>query len=391
MLAPGARSSHLAIRRLPCRLSFSTARGRRACARKSVLAHSPISTEEERAMAARVAINGFGRIGRNILRAAVGRKTEDLEFVAVNDLTDAGTLAHLFKYDSVHGIFTGEVRTEDDLLHISGTPVRVLSERDPSKLPWDELGVDIVLEATGFFRSREAAAQHLEAGADKVIITAPAKTPDVTIVLGVNNGDYDPASHHVLSNASCTTNCVAPVAKVLHENFGFERGLMTTIHSYTNDQRILDLPHKDLRRARAAALSIIPTTTGAARAIALVLPELEGKVDGMAMRVPTPNVSLVDLVATVERETNTQEVNEAFRSAAAGELAGILEYADEPLVSADYVGNPASSIVDSLATSVLDGRMVKIIAWYDNEWGYSNRSLELASFVAARLPATSGV
>ncbi len=342
-------------------------------------------------MAARVAINGFGRIGRNILRAAFGRKTEDLEFVAVNDLTDAETLAHLFKYDSVHGIFPGEVRTEDNLLHISGTPVRVLSERDPSKLPWDELGVDIVLEATGFFRSREAAAQHLEAGADKVIITAPAKTPDVTIVLGVNSGDYDPASHHVLSNASCTTNCVAPVAKVLDENFGFERGLMTTIHSYTNDQRILDLPHKDLRRARAAALSIIPTTTGAARAISLVLPELEGKVDGMALRVPTPNVSLVDLVATVERETNTREVNEAFRCAAAGELAGILEYSDEPLVSIDYVGNPASSIVDSLATSVLDGHMIKIIAWYDNEWGYSNRSLELASFVAARLPATSGV
>jgi glyceraldehyde 3-phosphate dehydrogenase len=253
-----------------------------------------------------VAINGFGRIGRNILRAAIGRKTEDLEFVAVNDLTDAETLAHLFKYDSVHGTFPADVRTEDDLLHISGTHVRVLSERDPSKLPWDELGVDIVLEATGFFRSREAAAQHLDAGADKVIITAPAKKPDVTIVLGVNSGDYDPASHHVLSNASCTTNCVAPVAKVLHANFGFERGLMTTIHSYTNDQRILDLPHKDLRRARAAALSIIPTTTGAARAIALVLPELEGKVDGMAMRVPTPNVSLVDLVATVERETNTR-------------------------------------------------------------------------------------
>jgi len=342
-------------------------------------------------VAARVAINGFGRIGRLILRAAIGRKTEDLEFVAVNDLTDAETLAHLFKYDSVHGIFPGDVRTEDDLLHISGEPVRVLSEPDPSKLPWDELGVDIVLEATGFFRSREAAALHLEAGADKVIITAPAKKPDVTIVLGVNSGDYDPASHDVLSNASCTTNCVAPVAKVLHGTFGFERGLMTTIHSYTNDQRILDLPHKDLRRARAAALSIIPTTTGAARAIALVLPELEGKVDGMAMRVPTPNVSLVDLVATVERETNTQEVNEAFRSAAAGELAGILEYSNEPLVSCDYVGNPASSIVDSLTTSVLDGHMVKIIAWYDNEWGYSNRSLELASFVAARMPATSGI
>ena len=342
-------------------------------------------------MAARVAINGFGRIGRLILRAAVARKTDDLEFVAVNDLTDAGTLAHLFKYDSVHGIFPGDVRTSDGVLHVAGAPVRVLSERDPSQLPWDDLGVDIVFEATGLFRSRETAAQHLAAGAGKVIITAPAKEPDVTIVLGVNGADYDPASHHILSNASCTTNCVAPVAKVLHDNFGFERGLMTTVHSYTNDQRILDLPHKDLRRARAAALSIIPTTTGAARAIALVLPELEGKVDGMAMRVPTPNVSIVDLVAMVEKDTSAKEVNEAFRSVAAGSLAGILQYTDEPLVSTDYVGNPASSIVDGLATTVLDGRMVKIIAWYDNEWGYSNRSLELASYVAARMPAASGV
>ena len=342
-------------------------------------------------MAARVAINGFGRIGRNILRAAIARDVEDLEFVAVNDLTDAATLAHLFKYDSVHRTFPGEVSAKDDVLQLAGTAVRVLSEREPGDLPWDDLGVEIVLEATGLFRSREAAARHLEAGASKVIITAPAKGPDVTIVLGVNAGDYDPAVHHVISNASCTTNCVAPVAKVLHERFGFERGLMTTVHSYTNDQRILDLPHKDLRRARAAAMSIIPTTTGAARAIALVLPALDGKVDGMAMRVPTPNVSLVDLVVDLQRETSSAEVNEAFRTAAAGVLAGVLAYTEEPLVSSDYIGHPASSIVDGPSTAVIDGRMVKVIAWYDNEWGYSNRSLELASFVAARQPAASGV
>ncbi len=342
-------------------------------------------------MAARVAINGFGRIGRNILRAAIAREVEDLEFVAVNDLTDAATLAHLFKYDSVHRTFPGEVSAKDDVLQLAGGSVRVLSEREPGDLPWDDLGVEIVLEATGLFRSREAAARHLEAGASKVIITAPAKGPDVTIVLGVNAGDYDPAVHHVISNASCTTNCVAPVAKVLHERFGFERGLMTTVHSYTNDQRILDLPHKDLRRARAAAMSIIPTTTGAARAIALVLPALDGKVDGMAMRVPTPNVSLVDLVVDLQRETSSAEVNEAFRVSAAGDLAGILAYTEEPLVSSDYIGHPASSIVDGPSTAVIDGRMVKVIAWYDNEWGYSNRSLDLASFVAARQPAASGV
>lgn len=342
-------------------------------------------------MAARVAINGFGRIGRNMLRAAIARKMEDLEFVAVNDLTDPGTLAHLLRYDSVHGAFRGEVRTEEDALVIDGKRLQVLSEHDPANLPWDELGVDVVLEATGLFRSRDDASKHLRAGARKVIITAPAKNPDVTIVLGVNQGSYDPDTHHVISNASCTTNCIAPVAKVLAEQFGFERGLMTTVHSYTNDQRILDLPHKDLRRDRAAALSIIPTTTGAAKATGVVLPSLEGRIDGMSMRVPTPDVSLIDLVAEVERETSAREVNEAFRSSAAGELAGILEYTDEPLVSTDYIGNPASAIVDGLSTAVMRGHLVKIIAWYDNEWGYSNRCLELASFVAARLPAASGV
>ena len=342
-------------------------------------------------MAARVAINGFGRIGRNILRGALERKTDDLEFVAVNDITDADTLAHLFKYDSVHRTFPGEVESAGDALHVGGKTVQVLAERDPTSLPWEDLGVDIVFEATGIFRSRDGAAKHLEAGAAKVIITAPAKGPDVTIVLGVNGDAYDPAAHDIISNASCTTNCIAPVAKVLNDDFGIERGLMTTIHSYTNDQRILDLPHKDLRRARAAALSIIPTTTGAARATALVLPELEGKLDGMAMRVPTPNVSIVDLVASLEKATSAPEVNEAFRSAAAGPLAGILHYTDEPLVSTDYIGHPASSIVDGLCTSVIDDRMVKVVAWYDNEWAYSIRSLELASFVAARQPTASGV
>ena len=342
-------------------------------------------------MAARVAINGFGRIGRNVLRAAISRRSKDLDFVAVNDLTDAKTLAHLFKYDSVHGIFPGDVQAEADGLEVNGERVRVLSEREPANLPWRDLGIDVVLEATGFFRARDDAARHLEAGASKVIITAPAKGPDITVVLGVNGDAYDPATHDVISNASCTTNCIAPVAKVLHDQFGFEQGLMTTVHSYTNDQRILDLPHKDLRRARAAAMSIIPTTTGAAKATSLVLPALEGRLDGMSMRVPTPDVSIVDLVATVETETNVREVNEAFRSSAAGELAGILAYTDEPLVSTDYIGNPASAIVDGLSTAVIRERMVKVIAWYDNEWGYSNRCLELASFVAARLPAASGV
>ncbi len=340
-------------------------------------------------MTVRVAINGFGRIGRNMLRAALGSGGEGLDFVAVNDLTDAKTLAHLFKYDSVHGRFPGDVHVDDQDLVIGHERVRVLSERDPAALPWAELGVDVVIESTGIFRARDQAAMHLEAGAKKVIISAPAKEPDVTLVLGVNADQYDPESHHVISNASCTTNCVAPVAKVLLDGFGFEHGLMTTIHAYTNDQRLLDLPHKDLRRARAAALSIIPTTTGAARAVGLVLPELAGKLDGMAMRVPTPDVSIVDLVATVERETTAEEVNAAFQTAAGGPMDGILEFTDEPLVSVDFTTHPASSVVDGLSTSVIGGRLVKVIAWYDNEWGYSCRCVDLARFVGERLPAGS--
>ncbi len=339
-------------------------------------------------MTARIAINGFGRIGRNVLRAAK-QSGSDLDFVAVNDLTDAATLAHLFKYDSVHGRFPGEVRVEGSDLVISGDRVRVLSERDPSALPWSDLGVDIVIESTGLFRGRDQAAKHLEAGARKVIISAPAKDPDVTIVLGVNAEAYDPAAHDIISNASCTTNCIAPVVKVLLDEFGFERGLMTTVHAYTNDQRILDLQHKDLRRARAAALSIIPTTTGAAKAVGLVLPQVQGRLDGMAMRVPTPDVSIVDLVATVSRRTSAEEINAAFRAAAGGAMDGVLEYTEEPLVSVDFTGNPASSIIDAQSTSVIDGTLVKVISWYDNEWGYSNRCVDLAGFVAERLPAVS--
>jgi glyceraldehyde 3-phosphate dehydrogenase len=342
-------------------------------------------------MSVRVAINGFGRIGRNILRAALDADYSDLEFVAVNDLTDAQTLAHLFRYDSVHRRFRGDVRVDGGALTVNGQGIQVLSEKDPGSLPWDDLGVDIVIESTGFFRTREGAGKHLEAGARKVIISAPAKGPDFTIVLGVNTEDYDPDSHHVISNASCTTNCVAPVVKVLLDTFGFEHGLMTTIHSYTNDQRLLDLPHKDLRRARAAAMSIIPTTTGAAKAVGLVLPAVEGRLDGMAMRVPTPDVSLVDLVARVGRDASTDEVNAAFRSQAEGALSGVLEYNDEPLVSVDYTGHPASSIVDGMSTSVIADRMVKVISWYDNEWGYSRRCLDLARYIGERLPAGAGV
>ncbi len=341
-------------------------------------------------MSVRVAINGFGRIGRNILRAALAQRDQDLEFVAVNDLTDAETLAHLLRYDSVHGRFPGDVSVESDGLRVDGRSLRVLSERDPASLPWGELEVDVVLESTGVFRARKDAAKHLDAGARKVIITAPAKQPDITIVLGVNEGAYDPEAHHVLSNASCTTNCVAPVVKVLLEEFGFEWGLMTTVHSYTNDQQLLDLPHKDLRRARAAALSIIPTTTGAARATGLVLPEVQGKLDGMAMRVPTPDVSIVDLVATVERDTSVEAVNDAFRRRAGDDLEGILAFSDDPLVSVDYVGHPASAILDALSTAVMGDRLVKVIAWYDNEWGYSRRCLELARHVGERLPARAG-
>ncbi len=337
-------------------------------------------------MPVRVAINGFGRIGRNILRAAYASDEHDLEFVAVNDLTEPETLGHLFQWDSVHGPFEGEASVEGDALRVEGDEIRVLQEPEPGELPWDELGVDVVLEATGRFREREQAAAHLSAGARKVIITAPATGPDVTICLGVNEGDYDPASHDVISNASCTTNCVAPVVKVLLEEFGFERGLMNTVHSYTTSQRLLDLPHKDLRRGRAAAMSIIPTTTGAARATALVLPEVEGRLDGMAMRVPTPDVSIVDLVATLGRDVPVDELNEAFRRRAEGDLEGILAFSDEPLVSVDYTGHPASSIVDGPSNAVQQDGMVRVVSWYDNEWGYSNRCLELADHVARRLP-----
>ncbi len=336
-------------------------------------------------MATRVAINGFGRIGRNVLRSAKLSGRDDIDFVAVNDLTDAETLGHLLTYDSVHRTYQGTVEVTDDGLIVDGDQIRVFSERDPAKLPWDEMGVDVVVESTGIFRDRAGAAKHLEAGARKVVITAPAKNEDITVVLGVNEDDYDAENHDVISNASCTTNCLAPVVKVLLEEFGFRRGLMTTVHAYTNDQNILDLPHKDLRRARAAGLSIIPTTTGAAKATALVLPEVEGRLDGMAMRVPTADVSVVDLVAELERDTSVEEVNELFRAKAAGELEGILGYSDEPLVSIDYTTDPRSSIVDGLSTAVMDGRMVKVLAWYDNEWGYSNRVLDLVGHVARQL------
>lgn len=335
-------------------------------------------------MSARVAINGFGRIGRNTLRAAV-RDDADLEFVAFNDLTDAETLAHLLKYDSVHGRFDGEVEATGEGLRVGDETIRVLSERDPAALPWGELEIDIVIEATGLFRDRDSASKHLEAGAHKVIITAPAKSPDVTVCMGVNHEAFDADSHHLVSNASCTTNCLAPVAKVLDERFGLERGWMTTIHAYTSNQKIQDLPHKDLRRARAAAVSMIPTTTGAAKAVGLVLPELDGKLDGCAIRVPTPNVSVVDLVAHVAEDTDAEAVNDAFRQAAAGPLEGILDVSDEPLVSIDYNGNPFSSTVDADFTSVVGGTLVQVLSWYDNEMGYSTRVKDLAEFIATRL------
>lgn len=336
-------------------------------------------------MAIRVAINGFGRIGRNVLRSAKKAGHTDLDFVAVNDLTDNATLAHLLQYDSVHGRYPGTVEVTDDGLRVDGDDLRVLSERDPSKLPWDDLGVDIVIESTGIFTHRDKASQHLEAGARKVIISAPAKEEDITIVLGVNEDRYDPASHDIISNASCTTNCLAPVVKVLLDSFGFRRGFMTTVHAYTNDQQILDLPHKDLRRARAAALSMIPTTTGAARATSLVLPEVKGKLDGMAIRVPTPDVSLIDLVAELESEVDVETVNDAYASAAEGAMKGILGVEPRPLVSVDYTGDPHSAVVDTLSTGVMENRMVKVVAWYDNEWGYSNRVVDLARFVGERL------
>jgi glyceraldehyde 3-phosphate dehydrogenase len=332
----------------------------------------------------KVAINGFGRIGRNILRAAK-KSGAQFDFIAVNDLTDNTTLAHLLRYDSVHGKYPGSVEASQNGIRVDGDEIRVLSEKDPGQLPWKDLGVDIVFESSGRFTDRDAAAKHLSAGARKVIITAPAKKEDITIVMGVNHTKYDPANHHVISNASCTTNCLVPVVKVLLDSFGFRRGLMTTVHSYTNDQNILDLPHKDLRRARAAGLSIIPTTTGAAKATSLVLPELKGKIDGIAMRVPTADVSVVDLTAELEKNVTVEQVNDAFRAAAKGELKGILDVSDEELVSVDYIGNSASSIVDSLSTFVLEDRLVKVMSWYDNEWGYSVRCVDLAAHIAGTL------
>ncbi|MBN6885380.1 glyceraldehyde 3-phosphate dehydrogenase (phosphorylating) [Cytobacillus horneckiae] len=333
-------------------------------------------------MAIKVGINGFGRIGRNVLRAAFGH--EEIEIVAINDLTDADMLAHLLKYDSVHGTFKEEVHVDGEDLVVGGKKIKVLAERNPAELGWGDLGVDIVIESTGRFTKRADAAMHLEAGAKKVIISAPASDEDITIVMGVNQDKYDPASHHIVSNASCTTNCLAPFAKVLNDSFGIKRGMMTTVHSYTNDQQILDLPHKDYRRARAAAENIIPTTTGAAKAVSLVLPELKGKLNGGAMRVPTPNVSLVDLVAELDKEVTIDEVNKALRDASEGELKGILAYSEEPLVSGDYNGNPASSTIDALSTMVMDGSMIKVISWYDNESGYSHRVVDLVEYMAEK-------
>ncbi len=333
-------------------------------------------------VAIRFGINGFGRIGRNLYRASF--RDAALECVAVNDITDAKTLAHLLKYDSILGRLTAQVEAKDDAILVNGKAIKVLSIKDPAGLPWKELGVEYVVESTGRFTDRESAAKHLQAGAKKVIISAPAKGPDITIVLGVNEKMYDRQKHHVISNASCTTNCIAPVAKVLHEHFRIKHGFMTTIHSYTNDQQLLDLPHKDLRRARAAALSQIPTTTGAAKAVGLVLPELQGKLHGIAIRVPTANVSLIDLVAEVERVTSEGEVNQAFRKAAAGELQGLMEYTEEPLVSVDFIHDPHSAIVDGASTSVIDGTLVKVLAWYDNEWGYSCRLRDLIKYMASR-------
>ncbi|MDA1093250.1 MAG: type I glyceraldehyde-3-phosphate dehydrogenase [Acidobacteria bacterium] len=331
-------------------------------------------------MATRVGINGFGRIGRNIMRAARG--DSQIEVVAVNDITDAATLAHLLKYDSVLGNLSDEVTVDGDGIRMGDHRFRVTAERDPANLPWGDLQVDVVLESTGLFTKRDDAAKHLAAGAKRVVITAPAKQPDLTIVLGVNDEKYDPSQHKIISNASCTTNCLAPVAKVLHQAFGLKRGWMTTVHSYTNDQKLLDLPHPDLRRARAAGLSMIPTTTGAAVAVGEVLPELKGKLDGISIRVPTPNVSVVDLVAQVNTPTTREAVNAAFSAAARGALNGILAVSTDPLVSIDFKGNPHSSIVDAAYTSVMDGDFVKILSWYDNEWGYSSRCVDLVKFLA---------
>ena len=333
-------------------------------------------------MAIRIGINGFGRIGRNVLRASLGNPA--LEFVAINDLTDAKTLAYLLKYDSIHGVLDVPVEAKDDYLIVDSRPIKILALRDPKDLPWRSLGVDYVIESTGRFTNRDDAAKHLAAGAKRVIISAPSKDADATLVLGVNEKTYNPKAHQVVSNASCTTNCLAPVAKVLLDRFGIKHGLMTTVHSYTNDQQLLDLPHKDLRRARAAAVSMVPTTTGAARALHLVLPQLKGKLDGMAIRVPTPNVSLIDLTVELESDATPADVNAAFRAAAQGPLQGILQYSEDPVVSVDMNGNPHSAIVDAPLTTGLDKRMVKVIAWYDNEWGYSCRVRDLITYIASR-------
>lgn len=334
-------------------------------------------------MALKIGINGFGRIGRSVMRLARNRK--DMEFVAINDLTDAKTLAHLLKYDSVHGPYEGSVEARDSEIVVDGKAMKVFSTKNPAEIPWKDLGVEIVVEGTGAMRDKNDASRHIQAGAKKVIVTAPMKGPDVTIVMGVNEKAYDPKNHTVLSNASCTTNCLAPIAKVLHEKFKIQKGLMTTIHSYTNDQRLLDLPHSDLRRARAACLSMIPTTTGAASAVALVLPELKGKLDGMAIRVPTPNVSVVDLVVSLGKKTSVEEVNAALKSAAQGELKGILQFCEEPCVSIDFNNSHYSSIVDGLSTAMIDGDMLKVLSWYDNETGYSARILDLIAYIAKTL------
>ena len=333
-------------------------------------------------MSIKVGINGFGRIGRAVLKNILkDPECSNIEIKAINDLTDPATLAHLLKYDSVQGVFSQKITSNNEEIAIDGKSIRIFSEKEPAKLPWKDQGVDFVIESTGFFTKREAARQHLDAGAKKVIISAPSKNPDITVVLGVNQETYLPEQHNIISNASCTTNCLAPVAKVLHDKFFIEKGLMTTIHSYTNDQRILDLPHSDLRRARAANVSMIPTTTGAAKAVALVLPEIAGRLDGMAIRVPTPNVSLIDLVVEVKKNTSNKEVNEVFKEAAREGLKNILRVEDNPLVSIDYNGDPYSSIIDGLSTKVMKDNMIKVLAWYDNEWGYSNRVKDLLKFI----------
>lgn len=332
-------------------------------------------------MKVKVGINGFGRIGRNTFKIAMAHKNPNFEIVAINDLTDADTLAHLLRYDSVFGKFDGTIEAKENAIVVNGKEIKIFAEKDPEHIPWKDMGVDIVIESTGVFNDKKLSVKHINAGAKKVIITAPAKNEDTTIVMGVNHKEYDPENHHVISNASCTTNCLAPFAKVLDENFGIKKGLMTTTHSYTNDQRILDLPHKDLRRARAATQSIIPTTTGAAKAVALVLPQLKGKLNGFAMRIPTPTVSVVDLVCELDKNTTVEEINKALKQAAEGELHGIMGYSEEPLVSIDYRKDSRSSIIDALSTMVIEGNLVKVVAWYDNEWGYSARVIDLLDYM----------